>query len=203
MRAFRLGLDISGTGVRNDFTEPDAGKRRQSVELVKAWIEAAEKIGAPVIRIFSGAQSPAGFTRQQIFDWMLPDIRECVKHGEAHGVVVGMQNHNDFIATADHAIEILDRIDSPWFGLILDTGSYRSGDVYDEIRRTASYAVNWQIKENVFVGGKEVEADISKIVSLIKASGYKGYLPIETLGEGDPKAKIAALLEKLVAAVEN
>lgn len=111
MRAFRLGLDISGTGVRNDFTEPDAGKRRQSVELVKAWIEAAEKIGAPVIRIFSGAQSPAGFTRQQIFDWMLPDIRECVKHGEAHGVVVGIQNHNDFIATADHAIEILDRID--------------------------------------------------------------------------------------------
>lgn len=201
MSAFRSGLDISGTGVRNDFTEPDAAKRRQSVELVKAWIDAAEKIGAPVIRIFSGTQSPTGFTRRQILDWMVPDIRECVKYGQAHGVVVGIQNHNDFIATAEHAIEVLDLIDSPWFGLILDTGSYRNGDVYEEIRKTASYAVNWQIKEKLFVGGEEVEADISKIVSIINESGYKGYLPIETLGDGDPKQKISSLLDKLNAAL--
>lgn len=201
MSAFRAGLDISGTGVRNDFTEPDANKRRQSVLLVKAWIEAAEKIGAPVIRIFSGTQSPPGYTRQQIFDWMLADIRECVNYGKSHGVVVGIQNHNDFIATADQAIEILDRIDSPWFGLILDTGSYRTGDAYDEIHKTAAYAVNWQVKEKLFVAGEEVEADISRIVSIIQESGYKGYLPIETLGEGDPKQKISALLDKLNTAL--
>ena len=197
MKAFRLGLDISGTGVRNDFTDPDKSKREESVALVRSWIDAAEKLGAPVLRIFSGTQSPKEFTREQVLVWMIRDIRECVDYGRQRGVVVAIQNHNDFIATADHAIEVLSAINSEWFGLILDTGSYRIGDPYLEIERTASYAVNWQIKEKVFIDGREVDADIDKLVSIIAASGYKGYLPIETLGEGDPGIKVSALLDKL------
>src|SRR5687768_8040745 len=38
-KAFRLGLGISGTGVRNDFTEPDKNKRNEHVTLVKNWID--------------------------------------------------------------------------------------------------------------------------------------------------------------------
>ncbi|HEY4655015.1 MAG TPA: sugar phosphate isomerase/epimerase family protein [Cyclobacteriaceae bacterium] len=197
MNAFRLGLDISGTGVRNDFTEPDQRKRTASVALVKRWIEAAEKLGAPVVRIFSGNQSPDGYTREQILKWMLQDIRECVTYGKDHGVVVAIQNHNDFIKRADQAIEIVEAIGSEWFGLILDTGSYRVGDPYEEVARTASYAVNWQIKEKVFIDNKEVDADVPRLISIIGESGYKGYLPIETLGEGDPRAKVTALLDKL------
>ena len=34
-KAFLLGLEISGTGVRNDFTDPDPAKRKASVEHVK------------------------------------------------------------------------------------------------------------------------------------------------------------------------
>lgn len=196
-KAFSLGLEISGTGVRNDFTEPDPVKRKQSVELVKNWINAAEKIGAPVIRIFSGNQHPAGYSREQILSWMIKDIQECIEYGRSHGVVVAIQNHNDFIKTADDAIQIMEAIKSEWFGLILDTGSYRIGDPYKEIEKTVRYAVNWQIKEKVFVDGKEVEVDIPRLINIIKSSGYRGYIPLETLGEGDPKEKIVALLEKV------
>ena len=59
-KAFRLGLEISGTGVRNDFTIADKTKREQEVALVKNWIEVAAKIGAPVIRIFAGNQKNEG-----------------------------------------------------------------------------------------------------------------------------------------------
>lgn len=203
MKAFRMGLDISGTGVRNDFTEADGSKRKESVALVRAWIEAAEKLGAPVIRIFSGNQSPEGYSRGQILEWMLQDIRECVDYGRQHGVVVAIQNHNDFIATSDHAIEILEAVNSRWFGLILDTGSYRVGDPYEEIARTAPYAVNWQIKEKVFVNGSEVDTNLDKLIAIIAASGYKGYLPIETLGAGDAKAKVSVLLDKLNKALSG
>jgi sugar phosphate isomerase/epimerase len=203
MKAFRQGLDISGTGVRNDFTEPDGRKRAESVALVKAWIEAAEKLGAPVIRIFSGNQSLEGYTREQISEWMLKDIKECMEFGKKHGVVVAIQNHNDFIKTANHAIRILEAVNSEWFGLILDTGSYRTGDPYEEIGKTAPYAVNWQIKEKVFIRNEEVETDMEKLISIIVASGYKGYLPLETLGEGDPKIKVSQLLNKLNKALEN
>ena len=36
---------------------------------------------------------------------------------------------------------------------------------------------------------------------IIKNSDYNGYLPLETLGDGDPKVKIEALFTKLKAAM--
>ena len=53
-KAFTLGLDISGTGVRNDFTIPDKTKRQADIQLIKSWVEGAAKLGAPVLRIFAG-----------------------------------------------------------------------------------------------------------------------------------------------------
>ena len=200
-KAFRLGLDITGTGVRNDFTDRDSNKRKDHITLVKNWIDAAWKVGAPVVRIFAGTQSPKGYTRSQIMEWMLVDVKECVAYGKQRGVIVAIQNHNDFILTADHAIEFMEKVNSEWFGLILDTGSYRVQNPYDEIEKSAKYAVNWQIKENVFINGEEQEADIPKIIKIIKSSGYRGYIPLETLGAGDPNVKVSALYKKVREAV--
>ena len=200
-KAFRLGLDISGTGVRNDFTDPDEKKRKEHVQLVKNWIEVASKLGAPVIRIFAGTQNPPGYSWDQVASWLMRDVAECVAYGKQHGVIVGLQNHNDFIKTADDVHKIMKMYSSEWFGLILDTGSYQKGDPYQQIADTAKYAVNWQLKENVFINGVETVADINRIIASIKASGYRGYVPIETLGAGDPKTKIAALLERVEKAL--
>lgn len=199
--AFAAGLEISGTGVRNDFTIADKSKREKEVELVKNWIEVAAKIDAPVIRIFSGNQKNEGISSEKVTGWMLEDILTCVEHGKQHGVIIGLQNHNDFIQTADQVIKIIEAINSEWLGLILDTGSYRINDPYEEIEKSVKYTVNWQIKENVFINGKEVETDMTKLMSIIKASGYNGYLPLETLGEGDPKAKVEALFAKIKSAM--
>jgi len=200
-KAFRLGIEISGTGVRNDFTIADKIKREQEVALVKNWIEVAAKIGAPVIRIFAGSQKNVGITAEQVTEWMLKDIQTCVDYGKQHGIIIGLQNHNDFIQTAGQVIQIIEAINSEWLGLILDTGSYRVLNPYEEIARSVKYTVNWQIKENVFINGAEKETDMDKLLGIIKSSGYKGYLPIETLGEGDPKIKVTTLLAKLQKAM--
>lgn len=200
-KAARLGIEISGTGVRNDFTIADKTKREQEIVLVKNWIEVATKIGAPVVRIFAGNQKNEGIAREQVTDWMLKDIQNCVDYGKKHGVIIGLQNHNDFIQTADQVIRIIEAINSEWLGLILDTGSYRVYDPYEEISKSIEYTVNWQIKENVFLNGAEVETDMEKLMKIIKSSGYRGYLPIETLGAGDPKTKILTLFSKLQKAM--
>lgn len=201
-KAFGLGLEICGTGVRNDFTYADPARRRESVQLVKRWIEVSQKLGGQTLRIFSGTQNPEGYSRKQILHWMLDDIAECVAFGKAHGVVVALQNHNDFIKTAADTIEIMEAIRSPWFGLMLDIGSFRA-DPYREIAETIKYAVTWQIKEKVYVKGQEVDVDASRLIQLIKDSGFRGYLPLETLGEGDPKEKIVVLHNKFSAALDG
>ncbi len=201
-KAFLLGLDISGTGVRNDFTNADESKRKEDIALVKKWIEVAEKLGAPVIRIFSGTQLPAGYSWEQVMAWMVKDIKECVAYGKQHGIIVAVQNHNDFIKTADQAQKIIEEVNSDWFGLVLDIGSYRSGDPYKQIGQTAKYAVNWQLKENMYVNETEVKTDLNKVIGIIKASGYRGYVPIETLSAGDPKIKVPLFLAEVRKAME-
>ena len=201
--AFELGLEICGTGVRNDFTHAAPEKRRENVQLVKNWISVAQKLGGQTIRIFSGTQRPEGYTREQIFKLVVEDVRECVEYGAAHGVVVAIQNHDDFIKTAADTVQIMEAIDSPWYGLMLDIGSFRTADPYREIAQTIKYAVTWQIKEKVYDQGKEVDVDAERLVQLIKNSGFRGYLPLETLGEGDPKKKIATLVQKFKAALDR
>lgn len=201
-KAFLLGLEISGTGVRNDFTDPDPVKRKASVELVKKWIVAAEKLGIPVIRVFSGTFDVKDIPREKVVDYMVKDLKECVEFGKAHGVVVGIQNHNDFLKTADQTIEIIKRVNSVWFGLILDIGSFRTGDPYQEIEQSIPYAVSWQLKENLYVNGVEQKTDLDKLMKIIQKSGYRGYIPLETLGAGDPKVKVAGFLKEIREAMK-
>jgi len=200
--AFLLGLDISGTGVRNDFTLADPEKRKLEVQLVKEWIIVASKLGAPVIRVFAGKEVPAGFTRKQVVEWMGKDLQECADFGAQHGVMVGIQNHNDFLKTAADVEEILEQVKSDWFGLILDIGSFRTtGNPYKEIEQVVPYAINWQIKETVFINNVETKTDMKKIDDILKNSGYRGYIPIETLGAGDPTEKVIRFYNEVKEAI--
>ncbi len=202
-KAFLLGLDISGTGVRNDFSNPDEGSRRQDQIMIKEWIKAAAKLGIPNLRVFAGNQEHEGYTRDQVFNWMARDLRRCCEIGKQHGVIVALQNHNDFIKTASDVHRIFEMVNSEWLGLNLDIGSYRQGDPYAEIEQTIKYAVTWQIKENVWIEDKEAPTDFVRLFQLLKKAGYRGYLPIETLGEGDPFEKVSTLLNNVRQAVKE
>lgn len=198
-RAFVNGVTIHGTGVRNDFAVTDAAARQRDVAMVKEWIEAAAQLGASVIRVFSGQKVAEGATFDRTLEWMIPAFQECAEHGRRHGVIVALQNHHDFVKTAAETIRIAEAVDSEWFGVVLDIGSLRQGDPYAEIEKLLPYAVSWQLKETVWYGTKEVPTDLKRVKAIIDKGGYRGVLPIETLGAGDPKVKVARFLEQVRA----
>jgi len=196
-RAYVNGVSISGTGVRNDFTIADPDKRRQQIQLVKDWIVASEKLGASFIRVFSGPSVPKDSTFDKVLEWMIPAFQECADFGKDHGVIVALQHHDDFLKTAHETIRVVDAVNSDWFSVVLDVGSVRKGDPYLEIEKLLPYACTWQIKENVYFDGKATPIDIPRIRQIIEKVGYRGFLPIEALGQGDQKAIVTAFLEKV------
>jgi sugar phosphate isomerase/epimerase len=191
--AFVNGVVISGTGVRNDFAVADAVARRKDVQLVKNWIVVASKLGAPVIRVFSGRVRPEGHSFDEALAWMVADCKECAAFGKEHGVVVAVQPHNDFLKTAAETVRLIDGVGSDWFGCILDIGSLYQNDPYAEIEKLVPYAVSWQIKDKV--AGKPT--DLAKVKAIIDRSGYRGYVPFEALGAGDPRAVVVEFLGKI------
>lgn len=215
--AFDLGLGISGTGVGNNFTTADAAARARDVQRIKNWAEVAAQLGAPVLRVFADTQMRAqtwqsvsgGATHGQVEDWIAENIRDCADHAGKFGVIIGVQNHGDFLKTAADQLSLINRINSPWCGAIVDTGYYRAPDPYAEMAQAAPYAVNWQIKQSP--AGVENEAatptDLVRLLKIIRASGYRGYLPIETLsprgrgGNYDPYTIVPAFLKQLREAI--
>ncbi len=183
-------MDICGTGVRNDFSIPDPELREKEKDHVKEWIIVAKKLGAPSLRIFTGKEVPEGYSWEQAAEWIADDIRECAEFGEKHGVMLKIQNHHDFVKTAEEVSTLLEMINSDWTGLMLDVGSFRTNDPYRDIERTIKYAVSWQLKENVYINNEKTAIDLHKLKNIIESSDYKGYIPIETLGEGDPTVKV-------------
>ncbi|GAA5220364.1 sugar phosphate isomerase/epimerase family protein [Membranihabitans marinus] len=195
--AFAKGLAFSGTGIRTDFTSSDIQQRRANIDLVKQWIKVAAKLGAPVLRIFAGKSVDDPVERQKVLVHMISDLRECIDYAKSHGIILGLQNHNEFLKNSAQVIEIMEALPSPWLGLVLDIGSYRQGQPYPQIIETIPYAVNWQLKENMYIDQVEVKTDLNKILSIILNSKYRGYIPIETLGPGHAPNKIHAMIEQV------
>jgi sugar phosphate isomerase/epimerase len=196
-KAFRKGISFSGTGVRNDFTLKDPEKLDQQIEHVKEWIIAASKLGAPNIRVFDGKSTAGGRAADPIRKQVVDAFRECAVFGSKYGVNVAFQNHHDFTVNTADIIDIIKRVDFDWFGLMLDTGSVSGADPYLEIEKLIPYAVSWQLKEKIRVDGESVPVDIPKLMSIIHKGGYQGFLPLETLGEGDPKEKVQHLFREV------
>jgi sugar phosphate isomerase/epimerase len=201
-KAFKLGIDISGTGIRNNFASPDPAVRAADVARAKQWIIVAEKLGAPVIRLFAG-EIPKGYENKwdEVAGWMIDCYKECAAFGAQHGVIIGIQNHGDMIKTAEQHIKVLKAVDSKWAGLIIDTGNYKVADPYLDIAACIPYACNWQVKESVFELGSPIKIDIPRFMKILKQSGYRGYIPVETLvvkGKPyDPYALVATLVNNL------
>lgn len=187
-RAFELGLDICSTGVRNDFGNPDPEKRAADVKHVKEWVDVAVKLGSPVLRIFSGAM-PAGYENKwdEVAKYLAADIKECVAYAQKRGVIIAVQNHGDFLKTADQTIKLVKMVNSEWFGVVVDTGYFLTDDPYADMAKVMPYAANFLLKESPVPGGSGVPIDLTKVMKILKDSKYRGYLPIETLS-----AKVSA-----------
>jgi sugar phosphate isomerase/epimerase len=112
---------------------------------------------------------------------MIDCFKECAAFGEKHGVIIGIQNHGDMLQTADQCIKVVKAIKSVWAGIILDTGNFKVTDPYADIAAVIPYTVNWQVKESVFGPASGVKTDLPRLMKILHNSGYRGYLPVETL----------------------
>jgi sugar phosphate isomerase/epimerase len=200
-KAHELGIEISGTGVRNEFSYEDDAALNKEIDIVKRWIEVAAKLGAPVLRIFTAKAYTSGEARKKVRDRIVKALNECIPVAASHGIILGIQNHNDFLHTADECFELIKPFNSPWLGLVLDTGTFVAPDPYEEIRKATPLAVNWQLKEKLLINGKQTLMDLPKLCKIIRESGYKGNVPIETLGLNEPLKEVPIFFGKVRDAI--
>lgn len=196
-QTFRLGLDISGTAIGNDFCLPEGEKRQAQLQLCRDWIDHAAVMGAPVIRIFAG-KVPKGGTEEDALDLCVAGINESLDYAAKKGVLLALENHGGITATPQQLLSIIERVkNSKWFGVNYDSGNFRTEDPYGDLEKIAPYAVNAQIKVALKTPDNEHKpADLKRMVEILRAANYRGYVVLE-YEEAKPYEEIPMYVEKL------
>ena len=154
-------------------------------------------LSAPHIRVFAGS-APKGMSRDEAMKLCIAGLEECADYAGKHGIFLGIENHGGIVAEADDLLEIIRTVKSPWVGINLDSANFHTDDPYRDFERCAPYAVNVQMKADIQRRGEKSEAaDIPRLVKLLKAANYRGYVALEYESEEDPWTAVPRLLKRM------
>lgn len=110
-----------------DFTQPDPALLAAEIEREKRMIELTAFFGGRYCRVLSGQRRP-GLERAAGVTQVVGVLKSLLPFAEQHDVVLTMENHYkdnyweypEFAQKMDVFVEIVDQIDSPWFGVNFD-----------------------------------------------------------------------------------
>jgi sugar phosphate isomerase/epimerase len=194
--AFLRGVEVSGTAVGNTFTHPPGEKRNQQIALVKQWIERAAILGAPHIRVFAG--NAEGQPHQVARDHCIETLHECAEYAGEFGIFLGIENHGGIVAEPEALLDIVKAAQSPWVGINLDSGNFRTADPYKSLADCAPYAINVQLKTEIAPRGQSKQpTDLQRFIKILEEARYQGYLVLEYEASEDPFKAVPRTLQEL------
>lgn len=198
----RMGLDVSGGAIRNNFTLPPGDELDREFAQVAKWVELYSLLGAPVIRVFAGTP-PKGMSHDEAIANAAKNLQTASEAAGAFGVTLALENH-DFLTDPARMLRIVEQVDSMWFGVNWDSGNFRTADPYADLAQLAPYAVNAQIKVAMFdPAGKETPADFARLIGILRDAEYRGAVVLEYEGSADPYAAIPLHAAQLRAAIDG
>lgn len=212
--AFVNGIAMTCLSIHQGFVTPDKEELKKHVDHTNNCIELAYKMGIPCLRLNTGRWNTIksfddlmknrgiepilpGYTEDDGYKWCVDGIQQCLKKAEECGVLLALENHWGLGSTPEGMIRIQDTVNSPWLGLLMDTGNFLE-DPYDKLKMVAPRASFVQAK--TYYGGGEwysLELDYDRIVKILKDVNYHGYISIEFEGKEDAKSGVRKSVELL------
>ena len=195
-KAHLHGLDVSGGAIRNVFTLPDGPELDKWRGHVDAWVSHYAAIGCPVIRVFAG-RAPKGVSEKDAIDNAVRNLETACARAGDKGVMLALENH-DFLMDSGRLMEVVERVNSPWFAVNLDSGNFNDKDPYAAFAKVAPYAANVQLKVELRnAAGKKVPADFPRLIGILKKANYRGYVALEYEAAEDPYEAVPRHLSAL------
>jgi sugar phosphate isomerase/epimerase len=175
----RLGLDVSGTAVGNNFCVADPKKLQEQIDSVKKWTEHSARLGAKTMRIFAGNVAKDD-NLDKARERCVAAIQESCDHAAKYGVYLALENHGGITGTSEQILALVKAVKHDWFGVNLDTGNFHTPDPYGDLTKLAPYAVTVQIKTEIQrTGMKKEDADLKRLIEILRAARYRGYVALE------------------------
>ncbi len=183
-----------GLGVRNVLImvdgegmlgHPEDAERAKTVDNHKQWVEAAKFLGCHAIRV--NAQSKG--TPDEQARLAADGLRALGEFAAPYDISVIVENHGGLSSNGGWLAGVIRRADLPNVGTLPDFGNFRISrdeeyDRYKGVEELMPYAKGVSAKSNDFdAQGNEVHTDYRKMLDIVIASKYRGFIGIEYEGQ--------------------
>ncbi|HMJ67918.1 MAG TPA: sugar phosphate isomerase/epimerase family protein [Cyclobacteriaceae bacterium] len=212
--AFVNGITFTCLSIHQSFVSPDKEFLKKEIEHTRKCIRLAASMGIPCLRLNSGRWGTIksfddlmknrgvepvlpGHTEDDGFKWCIDSIQQCLPAAEESGVLLALENHWGLCSTPEGQLRIKKAIDSPWLGIMMDTGNFLE-DPYSKLEMLAPYTNFVQAK--TYYGGGEwysLDLDYKRIFNILKKVNYQGYVSLEFEGKEDPFVAVPKSIELL------
>jgi len=178
------GFSVPMFCVSPDFTHPDATIREKEIEKYLAILDVVAFFGGETCRILSGQAHP-GVSRAQGVAWVLECFHKVLHEAAARKITLVMENHYkdnfwnypEFAQPHDVFIEIVNQVNSPWFGVNYDpSNAFLAGEDPLELLEAVKEKVVTMHASDRYLKDGGALADIKK------QDGSKGYSDLMTHG---------------------
>jgi sugar phosphate isomerase/epimerase len=171
-----------------DFTQPDPELLHAEIEREKRMIELTAFFGGRFCRVLSGQRRP-GLSREAGVTQVVRVLKSLLPFAEKHDVVLTMENHYkdnywqypEFAQKMDIFIEIVEQIDSPWFGVNYDPSNtiLAGEDPIELLKKIKHHVVSMHASDRYLTSGT-IE-DLRKEEDSV---GYASRLAHGVIGKG-------------------
>jgi sugar phosphate isomerase/epimerase len=189
------GGETACIAVENDFAPADPERLSAEIEGVRRWIQLAGYLEAPVVRVNTGghkAKDPEAAVNS-----VVEALRAVAPDAEVQEIHLCIENHWGVSSYPDTLLRIIDEVDSEWVATCPDFGNFPDDvDRYEALERLMPRAKHVHAKSLSFsADGNEADFDYERILGIVGASRYKGFLSVEYEGKGDEYEGIARTVD--------
>ncbi|MGV3502163.1 MAG: sugar phosphate isomerase/epimerase family protein [Adhaeribacter sp.] len=178
----------------------DEQERRKAVENHYKWVEAAKFLGCHSIRVNAAGKGTAEQVKAAAVDG-LGKLSEFAAKTKMNVIV---ENHGSYSSDGKWLSDVMRQVNKKNCGTLPDFGNFYEYDRYQGVQDLLPFAKGVSAKSNVFdEQGNEAKIDYTRMLKMVKAAGYRGYVGIEyegsKLSEAEGIKATKALLERVGA----
>ncbi|GGG48521.1 sugar phosphate isomerase/epimerase family protein [Chelatococcus composti] len=199
-----LGVVLAArVNLARDISSADEAAQQAGIRYLETCIETATALGATIVggplygapMVFAG-RAPAPVTedeRRRRIDRVVSGLKKACRRAGNAGVTLGLEPLNrfetDIANTTRHGLAIVEAVDSPALGVMLDTFHMNMEDpsIPDAIRRAGKRLVHFQANENNrgFVGSGHI--NWPAVARALADIGYAGPITLEPFRRDDER----------------
>jgi D-psicose/D-tagatose/L-ribulose 3-epimerase len=212
-----LGLSTSvcaAMSADRDLIHEDEGIRKNAISYVRHCVDAAQTLGAtnvvgPLYSAVGRTWQATADERRRDVDLLVGELTDLSKYAHDRGVVLCVEPLNrfetSFLNLAEQAIEIVDRVDHPGCGLLLDTFhmNIEERSVGDAIRSAGARLKHLHACENDRGAPGSGHVPWDEVAAACRAIGYTGPAVIESFTSAVKSIARAAAIWRPLAATQD